>query len=183
MKTLLFASLVLSGVLVFGVAPAAAQIHIAVSGFPGVDVRVGPGVAVSVGGIGVSVGGYGYFPYGDPSSGPYSSSSPYYGYTTNYYGDYDAAPIAAPANSMAESSWRATLVNPAGNGATLAFQVNGQPYALAPGTQQEVAAGPGVEIVFDRGGPLGVARYSLNGGIYDFTPTPGGWELYQRPAK
>ena len=183
MKMLLLTSLVLGGVLLFGVATAAAQIHIGVGGFPGVDVRVGPGVGVSVGGIGVSVGGYGYFPYGYPSSYPYYSSSPYYGYSSSYYGDYDAAHMVAIPNSMAGSYTRATLVNPASNGATLAFQVNGQPYTLAPGTQQEVLAGPGAEIAFGRGGPLGVARYSLSGGVYDFTPTPGGWELFQRPAK
>jgi hypothetical protein len=163
MKTLLTASLAASVVMVFWVPIAPAQIHIGVGGFPGVSVRIGPGVAVSVGGIGVSVGGgYGDYPY---------------------YAGYGPAPVVAIPNAVVGNYARATVVNPAGNGAALAFQVNGQPYTLAAGTQQEVAAGPGVEIVFDRGGQFGVARYSLNEGVYAFTPTASGWELLQQTAE
>jgi hypothetical protein len=184
MKTLLRASLVVCGVMVFWVPSAPAQIRIGVGGFPGVGVRIGPGVGVNVGGIGVSIGGgYGYHPYGYYNRYPYSYGSPYYGYSSGYYAGYGAAPVATVPNAAVGSYARATIVNPAHNGAALAFQVNGQPYTLAAGTQQEVMAGPGVEIVFDRGGQSGVARYSLNGGVYAFTSTPGGWELLQQTAE
>ncbi len=184
MKTLLVASLVVCGVMVFSVPIALAQIRIGVGGFPGVGVRIGPGVGVSVGGVGVSVGGgYGYRPYGYYNRYPYFYGGPYYGYPSGYYAGYGATPGVAVPNAVVGSYARATIVNPANNGAALAFQVNGQPYTLAPGKQQEVMAGPGVEIVFDRGGQFGVARYSLNGGVYAFALTPGGWELLQQTAE
>ena len=184
MKTLLTASLVVCGVMVCWVPSSPAQVRIGVGGFSGVGVRVGPGVGVSVGGVGISVGGgYGYRPYGYYNRYPYYYGSPYYGYSGGYYANYGAAPVVTVPNAMVGSYARATIVNPASNGAALGFQVNGQPYTLAAGMQQEVMAGPGVEIVFDRGGQAGVARYSLNGGMYAFTPTPSGWELLQQTAE
>jgi hypothetical protein len=184
MKTLLTASLVVCAVMVFWVPSAPAQIRIGVGGFPGVGVRIGPGVGVSVGGVGVSVGGgYGYYPYGYYNRYPYSYSRPYYGYSGGYYAGYGAARVVPVPNAVVGSYARATIVNPANNGAALGFQVNGQPYTLAAGMQQEVIAGPGVEIVFDRGGQFGLARYSLNGGVYAFAPTTSGWELLQQTAE
>lgn len=184
MKTLVRASLVVCGVMVFGVPSLPAQIRIGVGGFPGVGVRVGPGVGVSVGGFGFSIGGgYGYRPYGYYNRYPYSYGSPYYGYSSGYYAGYGAAQVVTVPGAVVGSYARATIVNPANTGVALGFQVNGQPFTLAAGTQQEVMAGPGVEIVFDRGGQLGVARYSLNGGVYAFAPTPGGWELLQQTAE
>jgi hypothetical protein len=184
MKTLLTASLVVCGVMLGWVPMAPAQIRIGVGGFPGVGVRIGPGVGVSVGGFGISVGGgNGYYPYGYYNRYPYSYSSPYYGYSGGYYAGYGVAPVATAPNAAVGSYARATIVNPAKNAATLGFQVNGQPYTLAAGTQQDVITGPGVEILFDRGEQFGTARYSLNGGVYVFTPTPGGWELLQQTAE
>jgi hypothetical protein len=184
MKTLLTAGLAVCGVLVFGIRNAPAQVRIGVGGYPGIGVRIGPGVGVTVGGIGVSVGGgYGHYPYGYYNRYPYSYGRPYYGYPGGYYAGYGAAPVVAVPSAAAGSYARATIVNPANNGAALNFQVNGQPFTLAPGSQQEVIAGPGVEILFDRGEQFGTTRYSLNGGVYTFTPTPSGWELLQQTAE
>jgi hypothetical protein len=184
MKTLLTASLVVCGAMLSWVPSASAQIHIGVGGFPGVGVRVGPGVGVSVGGFGFSVGGgYRYYPYGWYNRYPYAYSSPYYGYSGGYYAGYGAAPAVMVPSAAVASYARATIVNPANNGVALGFQVNGQPFTLAAGMQQEVIAGPGVEILFDRGGQFGTVTYSLHAGLYAFTPTPSGWELLEQTAE
>jgi hypothetical protein len=177
MKSLLAASVTVCGVMLWWVPFASAQIRIEVGGFPGVSVRVGPGVGVRVGGIGVSVGG-GFDDYPNYSN-PCAYGGPYYGYSGGYYTSYGGGLATTGPNADAGTYVRATIVNPANNGVPLGFQVNGQPYALAAGTQQDVMAGPGVEVVFDRGAQFGIARYSLGGGRYSFAPTPTGWDLQQ----
>ena len=75
----------------------------------------------------------------------------------------------------------ATVVNPAGSGATLSFTIHGVRYLLAPGTQQTLHfAGPRT-VEFDRGGEFGIARYSLRTGVYTFAATDRGWTLQFRP--
>ena len=181
MKSWLAASVMVCVAMLWWVPLASAQIRVEVGGFPGVSVRVGPGVGVRVGGIGVSVGGgfNGYPAYDSPCV----YGGPNYGYSGGYYTGYGGGLAPTGPNAEAGTYIRATIVNPANNGVALGFQVNGQPYSLAAGAQQDMMAGPGVEIVFDRGGQSGVARYSLNGGVYAFTSTPGGWELLQQTAE
>jgi hypothetical protein len=77
--------------------------------------------------------------------------------------------------------YRAVIVNPAENQDALTFSINGQPYELKAGQQQEFTGRTPRVITFDRGNGRDVARYSLADGTYTFTPTQNGWELYRRP--
>jgi len=77
---------------------------------------------------------------------------------------------------------RSLVVNPETNGVALKYRVNGVSHTIAPGESQEFAA-PGQVIEFDRGGGTGLARYALSGGVYTFTPTEHGWELYRSPLE
>jgi hypothetical protein len=69
-----------------------------------------------------------------------------------------------------------TLVNPSQNGVTLAYELDGVSYSLAPGYQQEVRRVCVIE--FDCGGSAGLARYTLSNGTYTFTPANGAWDLF-----
>jgi hypothetical protein len=75
----------------------------------------------------------------------------------------------------------ARIVNPANNGVTLTFSINHRLYALAPGMHQDVPYARGHHIEFDRGSGHGLARYSLDGAVFRFAPTPNGWDLFRRP--
>jgi hypothetical protein len=70
--------------------------------------------------------------------------------------------------------------NPESNGASISFIARGRRYTLAPGYQQVVARSGSTEVRFDRGGSFGTARYTLRDGIYQFTVTDGGWNLFRK---
>jgi hypothetical protein len=169
---------------------------------PGVGVHVGPGVGVAPG-VGVRVGpGFGYhYPtysahylgYGGfyPYSAYYYSAPVYVPSARYYYGGPANVAVVAPGvgvsvagvnpavSVVAGPQGLATVVNPADTGVTLAFVVNDQQFSLAPGQKQDIPVVPGMAIDFDRGGPAGAGRYALTPGIYTFTATASGWELYR----
>ena len=60
------------------------------------------------------------------------------------------------------------------------YSVNQQPFAMEPRYTQNLKAGQSWLVEFDRGGSQGMARYQLEDGAYEFTPTPNGWELYKQ---
>lgn len=68
-----------------------------------------------------------------------------------------------------------TLVNPAENGTTLSYTLDGMAYSLAPGYSQRVNQVCVIE--FDRGGYAGLARFTISRGTYTFTVTNGAWNL------
>jgi len=71
------------------------------------------------------------------------------------------------------------IVNPQSNGIQLSFTVDGEATNLPVGTRIDLSVAQPRIIEFDRGGTFGPARYSLDGGLYTFTPTDHGWELYR----
>lgn len=85
--------------------------------------------------------------------------------------------VMPPANPTSASE-AAKVVNPATNGVTLSFVVDGQVYTVAPGESRELVGGPDRVITFDRGSSQGSGRYALRAGTYTFTATDKGWELY-----
>lgn len=126
---------------------------------------------------------------------------PYYGSYYPYYGGYYAAypdyylrsygygatygpsglSAAAPANRLPGAGLgaaRFTVINPPKSDSALSFSLGGQIYTLEPGFQKEFRLSPSAIIEFDRGGAFGRARYMVGDGIYTFTPTDRGWELY-----
>jgi hypothetical protein len=70
------------------------------------------------------------------------------------------------------------VINPVETGVTLQFLVDGQLKSLPCGSRLELAAAQPRVVDFDRGESFGRARYSLDDGLYTFTATEQGWELY-----
>ena len=53
---------------------------------------------------------------------------------------------------------------------------------IAPGETMRLTEKGQFLISFDRGSDFGSARYAIQEGLYAFTPTDGGWELYRQKA-
>lgn len=171
---------------------------------PGVGVHVGAhgvGVRVGVAGVGVHVGGHhwggpvgvghywgGYY-HGWPHAhwGWGYRAYPGYGYYSGYSGYaaepyYVARPVPDnPPPPPAPLGGVIMIFNPAENGVTLNYTLDGAAQTIPPGYSQQLPADRPWVIEFSRGGGLGLARYGLEPGTYTFTPTPAGWELYRSP--
>jgi hypothetical protein len=115
--------------------------------------------------VNVNLGGFGGGGSGGGFGGGYVESGP----AVVAAGDAMAAvsPAAPPA----------TVINPAGSGATLTYLVAGDVRRLAPGSAEEFPAGTVIE--FDRGGNFGSAAYTLVSGPHSFGLTEKGWDLFQ----
>jgi hypothetical protein len=126
-----------------------------------------------------SWGDQGYYDDG-MSAGSYVDDS--------YAGSVDVGaaqvPPALPANptpSAANAVANVAIVNPEGNGVDINFLVDGEVATLPSGTRIDLAISQARVIEFDRGGSFGSARYALSDGLYTFTPTDKGWELFRSP--
>ncbi len=67
-------------------------------------------------------------------------------------------------------------------GAKVNYTIGGKRYSMSPNYRQVIARGR-IVVSFDRGGSLGRAKYGIDEGWYEFTPTDKGWELYEKTAK
>ncbi|MGA2068526.1 MAG: hypothetical protein ABSG86_26375 [Thermoguttaceae bacterium] len=72
-----------------------------------------------------------------------------------------------------------TISNPATNKATLNYTLDGTAYTIQPGYTQDLREDRAWAIQFSRGANLGQAQYGLQSGLYSFTSTDHGWELYR----
>ena len=72
------------------------------------------------------------------------------------------------------------IVNPANSGVTLNYTLNGNLYTIQPGYSQDLQEDRAWVIQFSRGPDLDQARYGLTSGVYTFTRTDRGWELFRR---
>jgi hypothetical protein len=63
---------------------------------------------------------------------------------------------------------------------TVNYNVNQQPFSMAPKYTQTLPANTAWIADFDRGGGNGPGRYELTEGCYEFTATSRGWELYKK---
>jgi hypothetical protein len=70
------------------------------------------------------------------------------------------------------------IVNPAKNGVTLNYTLNGSLFNIQPGYSQDLQADRAWVIQFSRGENLDQARYGLQPGVYTFARTDRGWELF-----
>jgi hypothetical protein len=126
--------------------------------------RGGVGVGIGIGRPGFYGGGYYNGYYNDGYAQPYVVQSPI---------------IDNPA--PAGSGLPIKIVNPAANKTTLSYTLDGNPYTIAPGSGQDLTMDHPWVIEFNRGGNFGQARYGLESGLYTFTSTDHGWELFQQP--
>ncbi len=72
-----------------------------------------------------------------------------------------------------------TISNSATNTVTLSYTLDGNAYTIPPGYDQTLSEDRAWVIQFSRGANLGQARYGLQSGLYTFTSTDHGWELYR----
>jgi len=124
---------------------------------------------------------YPYY-YGYPYSSYYAPS---YVYDYSYPSYPESVPQATePAPTFTPNPLPAAaniqVVNPPENRVALSFTLNGQTITLQPGQTRDLQSDRSWIIEFDRGGQFGLARYSLEPGVYVFTPTDKGWELYHQ---
>ncbi len=150
------------------------------------------------GGFGVTLGGGGPGVYWGSGSPSYHSPSWYsgyghrgypgygYGWGTSY--GYPVQPYVVQRPILENtlpvpvfSGGPIKIVNPATNTGRLNYTLNGMPYSIEPGQTQEFTEDRAWVIDFDRGRSLGMARYSLQTGVYRFAMTDRGWELYNEP--
>jgi hypothetical protein len=114
-----------------------------------------------------SGGGWNYY---QPS---YSSYAQPYSYVQPSYSQASfSAPVYAPQPA------NITISNPTTNGIALSYMLDGQVFTMQPGQIQKLERTATID--FNRGGAFGNARYSLTDGVYTFTPSGIGWELYHR---
>jgi hypothetical protein len=71
------------------------------------------------------------------------------------------------------------IVNPAKNGVTLSYLLNGVTYTIPPGYSQDLRADREWVIQFSRCASLDQTQYGLQSGLYRFTNTDHGWDLYR----
>jgi hypothetical protein len=70
------------------------------------------------------------------------------------------------------------IINPAANKVTLSYTLDGSTRTIAPGTSQDLMLDHAAVIDFSRGGNFGQGRYGLEPGLYTFSMSDHGWELY-----
>jgi hypothetical protein len=101
---------------------------------------------------------------GTGSTGIHHEAGPNLGATKEAVAKFSGGPI--------------TITNPAASKVTFSYTLDGNAYAIPPGYSQELREDRVWVIQFSRGTNLGQARYSLLPGMYSFTNTDHGWELY-----
>ncbi len=72
-----------------------------------------------------------------------------------------------------------TIINPATNTATLSYTLGGDAFTIAPGYGQNFHDDRAWTIRFSPGANRDDVQYGLHAGIYTFTSTDHGWELYR----
>lgn len=139
----------------------------------------------SIGAGGVSVGNTppGYYPYGYGSPYRYGAR-PYSGQTIIIDRGYSAPVTRYVERTPAPYTGPGVRIrNPSSSQVTLSYTIDSRhAYEIAAGQTEQLAAKASYLVEFDRGGEFGRARYTITEGLYDFTPTDHGWELYRQPT-
>lgn len=124
-----------------------------------------------------------------PANYRYGYAYPSYNgyYYPGYYNGGSAQPYAVqrPVTGSPASGGTGLpikIVNPAANNTTLSYVLGGSLYTISPGSSQDLVHDRSWVIEFNRGGNFGQARYTLEAGLYTFTGTDHGWDLYQQPS-
>ena len=87
-----------------------------------------------------------------------------------------------PANPVPGVMQTVRIANPESTGVTLSFVFGGKTYSVDSGRTEEFTVSAPTLIVFNRGGQLGVARYTLSGGnTFEFRFDNTGWLMVQKP--
>ncbi len=87
--------------------------------------------------------------------------------------------VPTPGPMAAAPTIRITIINAKPAGAGIAFAIDGIPHQAPAGSRQSLAVAPDANITYDGGGSLGLRRYRLSSGLYEFRSTAEGWALYK----
>jgi len=156
----------------------AAIVVVTVASHVGTVVARGP----SSHGLGGSVGGmHSAFYHGSGWGTNHSWWYPGHGYGYgwgSYYPYTVQTPVLVNPPVQVFSGGLITITNPADSKTTLSYTLNGVQYTIPPGYSQELRADRLWVIQFSRGSNLGDVRYQLEPGLYTFSGTDHGWELF-----
>ncbi len=72
-----------------------------------------------------------------------------------------------------------TILNAETAGTGVVFAIDGVVYHAPIHSRQDLVASPDSILTYDSGGSLGLRRYRISPGIYEFRPTTAGWALYK----
>jgi hypothetical protein len=156
-------------------------------GGSGFGIGIGPGgiyAGPTRGWYGGRYGSYGGYPYGrygygysdgwgrDYGYGGYYSgntyySSPTYSQSVVVRNDYDGPGVAI--RNLTDQSIHFTLDDQ-------------RQLSIGPQETIRLTEAPQFLIAFDRGSSFGSTRYTIHEGLYEFTPTERGWELFRQKA-
>jgi hypothetical protein len=115
----------------------------------------------------------------------YGDDGQWMDYRADAYSDAaNAYVVARPilANSLPEANFSGgpiKITNPAANNVTLSYTLDGTAYTIPPGYSQDLREDRAWVIQFSRGANLNPVQYGLQSGLYSFTSTNQGWELYR----
>jgi hypothetical protein len=87
--------------------------------------------------------------------------------------------VASPLPDANFSGGPITITNPATNNVTITYTLDGTAYTIQPGYSQNLREDRAWVIQFSRGANLEQAQYGLHSGMYSFTSTDHGWDLYR----
>jgi hypothetical protein len=76
-----------------------------------------------------------------------------------------------------------TIRNAEMSGDSIPFGIDGVVYRALPDSIQDLPVPPDSNIFYDSGGALGMRRYQLSAGRYEFRSTPEGLMLYKLPPR
>jgi hypothetical protein len=115
----------------------------------------------------------------------YGDDGQWMDYRAGAYSDAaNAYVVARPilANQLPEANLSGgpiKITNPATNSVTLSYTLDGTAYTIPPGYSQDLREDRAWVIEFSRGANLNPIQYGLQSGLYSFTSTNQGWELYR----
>jgi hypothetical protein len=101
---------------------------------------------------------------GTDSTGPHHEAGPNTGKTADAATKFSGGPIS--------------IINPATNNTTLTYSLGGDAFTIPPGYRQNFHEDRAWAIRFSPGANRDEVQYRLHSGLYTFTDTNHGWELY-----
>jgi hypothetical protein len=96
---------------------------------------------------------------------------------------YPPQSVPTPGPIAAAPTIPITIVNAERAGDGVAFDIDGITHQAPAGSRQDLAVAPDAHINYDAGGSLGLRRYLLSPGLYEFRSTAEGWALYKLSGK
>jgi hypothetical protein len=89
----------------------------------------------------------------------------------------------APVDEASEELSATDIILTNVGSSAVSYNLNRQSFTMAPKFTQTLSGSQPWTVEFDRGGGKGTAQYGLTPGVYGFTPTVTGWELFKKTIR